>query len=194
MTQGMHRSINRTHPPIDFLPRPFHQPQEDDGSLKVDMILARRRLQTGQATAAAHHHEKDKHHHPEPAEQQGKGGKGSKGGVKKALPLLALKDPRREKYCYEYHVKFKNLSYVKTKWLTYHQIGACVVTRLRGLGWCLGLVGRFDYRVCFWRGWTDGRPAGRTDGRADGLTCASSINHEPNPNPQRPSACGASRR
>lgn len=123
------------------------------------MILARRRLQTGSSTAAAHHHEKG-HPHPGAAEEEPGAGKKAK---KKALPLLAQKDPRREKYCYQYHVKFKNLSYVKTKWLTYHQIGACVVTRLRGLGWCLGFVGRFDYRVCFWRGWTDGRPAGRTD-------------------------------
>jgi hypothetical protein len=88
----------------------------------VDLILARRRLQTGQATAAAHHHEKDKHDKQQAAEEA----KGSKGGVKKALPLLALKDPRREKYCYEYHVKFKNLSYLKTKWMTYHQIGGCM--------------------------------------------------------------------
>ena len=86
------------------------------------MILARRRLQTGSSTAAAHHHEKG--HQPPPEEEPaGKGAKG-KGGVKKALPLLAQKDPRREKYCYEYHVKFKNLSYLKTKWMTYHQIGA----------------------------------------------------------------------
>lgn len=88
------------------------------------MILGRRRLQTGLATAAAHHHEKDKEKHGQEQGEQPPG-KGSKaGGVKKALPLLALKDPRREKYCYEYHVKFKNLSYMKTKWMTYHQIGA----------------------------------------------------------------------
>lgn len=89
------------------------------------MILARRRLQTGQATAAAHHHEKDKHAHAA-AEEEAGGPKGKGSKVKKALPLLAQKDPRREKYCYEYHVKFKNLSYLKTKWMTYHQIGACM--------------------------------------------------------------------
>ncbi len=88
------------------------------------MILGRRRLQTGlQATAAAHHHEKDKP--PAAAAAAEEAGKGGKGGVKKALPLLAVKDSRREKYCYEYHIKFKNLSYLKTKWMTFHQIGAC---------------------------------------------------------------------
>ena len=55
-------------------------------------------------------------------------------------PLLAQNNPKREKYCYEYLVKFKGMSYVKTKWLTFHQIGKKAVR--------VGKVGGRGGRTC----------------------------------------------
>lgn len=37
-------------------------------------------------------------------------------------PVIAS-TPAREKYCYEYFVKYKGMSYLKCNWLTCHQIG-----------------------------------------------------------------------
>ena len=118
---------------------PYEPEREDDGSLKVELILGRRKLQTGVASAAVQH---EKAHAHGPSSPKGsssavEGGGGGGGNKKHPLhhhrPILALKDPRRERYCYEYLVKFKNAAYMKSKWLTFHQVRLHPPTHLPSL-------------------------------------------------------------
>jgi len=114
---------------------PFEPEREEDGSLKIDLILGRRLLQKGVASAAVQHAQHDKFAPPGSPTAAAAGAAGSAsvasgpGGSKKHplqhhRAILKHKDARRERYCYEYLVKFKNASYMKSRWMTFHQIDA----------------------------------------------------------------------
>jgi hypothetical protein len=82
----------------------------------VETVLSRRRLRrpdpTGQPAVAR-----------EDSLQLGrrtKFGSNIPNAVHRGFPTVPA---RRDKYYYEYLVKYRGLSYLKTEWLTYYQIG-----------------------------------------------------------------------
>lgn len=93
--------------------------------MRVEMILARRksRARSGGAAHAPHPHantiDKSK------SLTSPTNARGHAPGRKLAHSSSIYADPRKEKLAYEYLVKFKNASYLHTKWLTYFQIGKC---------------------------------------------------------------------
>lgn len=118
--------------------------QEEDGSLKIEMILGRRRLQPGQASGG---NKSNKLPSPNSAAKKvrvavplsfrrDRGGRSEHGGLSwwsKQAPVVHHRvmgsggRREREKYCYEYLVKYKGMSYLKTDWMTYHQIGTSTI-------------------------------------------------------------------
>jgi hypothetical protein len=110
--------------------------QEDDGSLKVETVLSRRRLRRPDLTG-------------QPAVARGDSlqlGRRTKSGSNIPNTVhrgFSTVPARRDKYYYEYLVKYRGLSYLKTEWLTYYQIGewAHVVVMLGSLnGVLIGML------------------------------------------------------
>jgi len=87
--------------------------------MRVEMILARRksRARTG---AGLLHHGGDKKNLISPTS-------GRVLPPRKHVSTSTYSDPNKEKLAYEYLVKFKNASYLHTKWLTYFQIGELIL-------------------------------------------------------------------